>query len=243
MELVLNTNELLKNKEKNIEVDVEVNRSQRIFSNLTYDVINKGADYVIKAMPVNEHIKDILIDVKKSFETKDFKQIIKTAVSSSIEEGLELINAPKNVIKDITKIKNIAIKGGLREGISAAIDIVTNKYLKNNLFNSFIKDFTDKTKDFIFNKSFLDKLETGITNILNKADKFKEKCNQWYKYYESLDFENMNLLAKSLNRERSKVANDIECIKENNIIQNMMKLVNSKKDKLSNMQLQICNNL
>ena len=135
MELVLNTNELLKNKEKNIEVDVEVNRSQRIFSNLTYDVINKGADYVIKAMPVNEHIKDILIDVKKSFETKDFKQIIKTAVSSSIEEGLELINAPKNVIKDITKIKNIAIKGGLREGISAAIDIVTNKYLKNNLFS------------------------------------------------------------------------------------------------------------
>ena len=53
----------------------------------------------------------------------------------------------------------------------------------------------------------------------------------------------MNNLAKALNRERNKVANDIECVKEINIIQNMMKLVNNKKDKLSNMQLQICNNL
>lgn len=243
MELLLNTNEILKEKNKGLDIDVAANRSQRVFSNLTFDVINKGADYVIKAMPVNDHIKDILTDVKKSFETKDFKQIIKTAVSSSIDEGLELLNAPKNVIQDITKIKDIAMQGGLREGVCAAIDIVTNKYLKNNLFYNIIKDFINKTKDFIFNKSFSTKLENGINNILNKADKFKEKCNEWYKYYEDLDFEKMNTLAKSLNRERSKVANDVDCIKENNIIQNMMKLVNNKRDKLSSMQLQICNNL
>ena len=243
MELLLNTNKILRDKNKGLEVDVATNRTQRVFSNLTFDIVNKGADYVIKAMPVNDHIKDILIDVKKSLETKEFKQIIKTAVSSSIDEGLELISAPKNVIQDITKVKDIAIKGGLKEGICAAIDIVTNKYLKNNIYYSIIKDFINKTKDFVFNKSFNIKMENGVKSILDKADKFKEKCNEWYKYYENLDFDNMNLLAKSLNRERSKVANDLECIKENNVIQNIMKLVNNKRDKLSNMQLQICNNL
>ena len=243
MELLIDSNEIIKNRDRNIEIDVAANRSQRVFSNLAFDVVNRGADYVIKSMPINNNIKNILLDVKKSFETKDFKQIIKTAVGSSISEGLELLKLPKNVITDITKITDITFKGGLREGICAAIDIVTNKYLKNNIFYNIIKDFINKTKDFIFNKSFSNKIESGINNILNRADKFKDKCKEWYKYYEKLDFEKMNNLAKALNRERNKVANDIECVKENNIMQNMMKLVNNKKDKLSNMQLQICNNL
>ena len=224
-------------------VDIEINRSKRAFSNLAQEVVSKGADYVIKAMPLNDHIKNILVDVKKSFETKDFKQIIKTAVNSSIEEGLSILKIPKNVVKDITKIKNIAIKGGLREGISAAIDIVTNKYLKNNIFFNIIKDFINKTKDFIFNKSFKDKIDSGINKMLNKVENYKEKCNKWYDYYNNFDIDNMNNIAKSLKSERRNVTIDTDCIKQNNIIQNMMELINVKKDKLSPMQLQICSNL
>ena len=243
MEQTIELKNVTRGIELNNNIDVALNKSQRTFTNLTHDVVSKGADYVIRAMPVNDHIKNILMDVKKSFETKDFKQVLKTAVSSSINEGLNLLNIPRNVIRDITKVKDIAMKGGLREGISAAIDIVTHKYLKNNIFSNLIKDFINKTKDFIFSKQFQTKIDSGIQNILDKVEKYKEKCNKWFEYYNKLDFENMNSLAKTLNVERRKVSNDLDCLKQNSIIQNMNQLVNVKKDKLSKIQLQICSNL
>lgn len=243
MEAVLDLSEIAMKRRLENSVDLEISRSKRAFTNLTQDIVSKGADYVIRAMPLNNHIKNILIDVKKSFETKDFKQVLKTAVSSSIQEGLNILNLPKNVIRDVTTIKDIALKGGLREGICSAIDIVTSKYLKNNVFYNIIKDFINKTKDFVFSRGFKQKIDKGIVNLLNKADKYKEKCNEWFKYYDKLDFDNMNMIAKSLEHQKSKVASDSECIRQNNIIQNMTQFVNAKKDKLSRIQLQICNNL
>lgn len=225
------------------DMQVELNKNKRGIQKVVYNVVNRGADYVIKAMPVNDSVKDILIDVRKSLETKDFKSILKTVVDSSVREGLELLNTPKNVISDINKVKNIALKGGLKEGISAAIDIVTNKYLKGNIFASIIKDFINKTKDFIFSKKFREKLDKGIDNLLNKVEEYKDKCKSWYESYDKLDIAKMNEIASSLKKERRNVTISSECSKQNNVIQNMMELVNTKKDKLSNLQLQICNNL
>ena len=243
MQTALEFNDLEIKKDLSRNMDVEINRSKRAFSGVVQEAVSKGADYVIRAMPVNDSIKNVLIDVKNSFQTKDFKQILKTAINSSITEGLKILDLPKNVLKDINKIKNVTLKGGLREGVCAAIDIVTNKYLKNNVFVSFIKDFINKTKDFVCNKGFKDKLNSGIKKIYNKVDQYKEKCEKWYDYYNKLDFDNMNNIAKSLKSEKSKVSIDADCIKQNNIIQNMMELVNTKKDKLSPIQLQICSSL
>ncbi len=243
MPTVLDFRDLEIKKELNRNLDVEVNRSKRVFSGIVQEAVSKGADYVIKAMPVNDSIKNVLIDVKNAFETKDFKQVLKTAINSSITEGLKILGLPKNVLKDINKIKNVTLKGGLREGVCAAIDIVTNKYLKNNVFVSFIKDFINKTKDFICNKGFKDKLNDGIKKVYNKIDQYKEKCEKWYDCYNKLDFDNMDNIAKSLKNEKSKVSIDTDCVKQNNIIQNMMELINVKKDKLSPIQLQICSSL
>ena len=224
-------------------LNLEIKNTEKAFSNIVQNIVGQGADYVIKTMPVSEPIKNILLDVRKSFETKDFKKVLQTAVSSSINEGVKLLNLPKNVLNDISKVVNVSLRGGLREGVSAAIDIITNKYLKNNIFYSFIKDFIDRTKAFLFNKDFKNKIDNSIKNLTDKIDKYKVKCNEWYDYYNKLDFDKINDLAKALNKEKSSVNSNLDCIKQNNIIQNITKLVNVKKDKLSNIQMQICSNL
>ena len=101
----------------------------------------------------------------------------------------------------------------------------------------------DKTKDFVFSNSFREKLTNSVEKVVSRIDDFKEKCNEWFKFYDKLDIEKMNLTAQELSKARSQVSSDVECVKQNNIIQNMMKLVNSKNDKLSDLQLQMCNDL
>ena len=186
---------------------------------------------------------NILVDVKKSLKTNDFKEIVNTAIGSSINEGLKVLQLPKNVIKDISNITKITLKGGLLEGINAGIDIIVNKYFKNNLFFNIIKEFKDKLKGFVGSSYFKLNIENGIDKIVKKTNKYKNVCNEWLEAYDKFDLEKINSLAKKLNLSKKDVILNEECIKQNNIIQNITKLVNNKKGKLSNIQLQICNNL
>lgn len=231
--------ELLNSK----SLDLEIDKIKDVFSNVVKDIIENASDYAIKAMPVNDNVKDVLIDVRKAFHTKDFKYIVKTAVNSSIREGLEILNIPKNVLRDITKVKDIAFKGGLSGALSAGIDILTNKYMKNNIFSPIINRFLKSIKEFLFSKAFKDKIDKGINNIFERIDKYKSTCKQWYQAYESFDIVKMNEIAKKLKYNLKRTNIDQECVNENNVIQNMTALINAKKEKLSQMQLQICNNL
>lgn len=241
-----NTNkikDLVKDIDINKEIDPQLYKNRQAFEEVIGNVVDKGGDYIIKALPINDGVKDILIDVKKAFKTKDFKEIIKTAVNSSIREGLEMLSIPKNVIKDITKIKDIALKGGLRQALSAGIDIVIDKYFKNNLFSNVIGEFVKKTKDFLFSNSFKEKITAGMDKILNKKKEFENLCKNWNDSYEKFDLDAINEIAKQIEKKGKEVKFDIESIKDNKIIQNMTKLINVKKEKLSQIQLQICNDL
>ncbi len=225
------------------DLNLQISKNNNEFQNIIGNIIDKGAEYAIKASPVNGHIKDILIDVKNSLKTKDFKEIIKTAVNSSVREGLEILNMPKNVLKDISKIKDIAIKGGITSAINAGIDIFCKNTFKNNIFEPYINTFVKDIKTFISSKTFVEKLDRSFDRIREKVTDFKQLCNQWYQSYEKFEIDSLNSIAKQLNAKQKLVNNSLECIKENNIIQNMTELVNNKNNKLSPMQLQICNNL
>lgn len=226
-----------------LEKDVVIGHNKNEFAKVLEDAVYKGADYVIKGLPISTCVKDVLIDVKNAFRTKDFKEILKTAVNSSIREGLELLAIPKNVIRDITKIKDIALQGGLKNAVSAGIDIVTQKYLKGNIFEPFIKNFLNRTKDFIFSNDFIRKIDGGIKKILQKSDQCKKLCEDWYQAYEKFDLDLMNSLAKEIKNKKKIMNTDEAYIKESAIIDNMTKLVNAKKEKLSQIQLQICHSL
>lgn len=243
LDRVNNFNSLIKNIEIDKTIDKDLYKNKENFGNIITNIIDKGGDYIIKALPVNESLKDVLIDVKGAFKTKDFKEIVKTALDSSIREGLELLKIPKNVISDITKIKDIAFKGGLRQALCAGIDIIIEKYTKNNLFANIIGDFVKQTKNFIFSNAFKLKLDSKINKVLDKTKDYGDLCKNWYEAYEKFDLDSINKLAEKINKKEKGIEFNKDNINENNIIQNITKLVNVKKEKLSPIQLQICNTL
>lgn len=231
----------------NLDIDKNVdfleNRNRAEFINVVDKVIDSGTNYVIKALPINESLKDIALDIKKAFKTKDFKQIIKVAVNSTIREGLEFLKFPKTVISDITKISSIAFKGGLQKALITGVDIVTNKYLKNNIFSPIIDKFLGDIKNYINSKEFKVKVDSNIDKLLEKKEKFNSLCEQWYNLYEKFDLLGMNNICKNIKRMQPHIVNDKDCIKQTNIIENMTRLINSKHDRLSRTEMKVCNTI
>lgn len=233
--------ELTKNLSKSLDIDLS--KEKQAFDKVVVNVIDKGTDYILKAMPIQENVKDILIDVKKSFKTKDFSKIVQTAVSSSVREGLELLGTPINMIKDVNKIKEAAFKGGLRQGLVAGIDIVSNKYLKGNILGDVVAKFLDETKNFINSKRFAMKIDDDIRKLIVKQDKFKVLCANWYKAYDQMDLPTLNDIAKQISTKQKTSIINSDIMKAAKIILNMTEFVNNKKDKLSLAQLDICKSL
>ena len=98
-------------------------------------------------------------------------------------------------------------------------------------------------KNYLKSSAFITKLEKGINRVKYKVNQFKELCNSWYKSYEKFDINEINKVANNMNKNLCYVREYNDCLKENNIIQNMTKLINSKMDKLSKTQLDVCANL
>lgn len=231
------------NKDIDEKLSFQEERNRNEYSNTVTKVVDNSIGYIIKALPVNENIKQIALDVKDAFKTGDFKEIVKTAVKSSIKEGLEILNLPKNVISDITKISKIAFRGGLSSALSAGIDIISKKYLKNNIFSSVLFKITNEMKNYVFSKDFKIKIDNSINKLLEKNNKFNDLCQKWYESYEKFDLFNMNSLCKSIKNMQKHIVNDKDCKVQSDIIENMTNLINTKKSKLSPIQMQICNNI
>lgn len=231
------------NKDIDEKLSFQEGRNRNEYSNTVAKVVDNSIGYIIKALPVNENIKQIALDVKDAFKTGDFKEIVKTAVKSSIKEGLEILNLPKNVISDITKISKIAFSGGLSSALSAGIDIISKKYLKNNIFSSVLFKITNEMKNYVFSKDFKIKIDNNINKLLEKNNKFNDLCQKWYESYEKFDLFNMNSLCKSIKNMQKHIVNDKDCKVQSDIIENMTNLINTKNSKLSPIQMQICNNI
>lgn len=231
------------NKDIDEKLSFQEERNRNEYSNTVAKVVDNSIGYIIKALPVNENIKQIALDVKDAFKTGDFKEIVKVAVKSSIKEGLEILNLPKNVISDITKISKIAFRGGLSSALSAGIDIISKKYLKNNIFSSVLFKITNEMKNYVFSKDFKIKIDNSINKLLEKNNKFNDLCQKWYESYEKFDLFNMNSLCKSIKNMQKHIVNDKDCKVQSDIIENMTNLINTKNSKLSPIQMQICNNI
>lgn len=241
--MILMENVISLNKDIDEKLSFQEERNRNEYSNTVAKVVDNSIGYIIKALPVNENIKQIALDVKGAFKTGDFKEIVKTAVKSSIKEGLEILNLPKNVISDITKISKIAFRGGLSSALSAGIDIISKKYLKNNIFSSVLFKITNEMKNYVFSKDFKIKIDNSINKLLEKNNKFNDLCQKWYESYEKFDLFNMNSLCKSIKNMQKHIVNDKDCKVQSDIIENMTNLINTKKSKLSPIQMQICNNI
>lgn len=223
--------------------DLEVEKNKEELINIILNIIDKGANYVIKGMPVNEHIKEVLIDVKKVLKQGDFLKILNTALTSSIKEGLEIAGVPEKNIGEINKMVDTAFKGGLSNCINIGIDIVSTTKKYGNIFYNYIDDFFGDLKSFISSTEFKKKIDLNVEKCMNKVDDFKELCNDWYDAYDNFDLRQIKEIANKLNKLKYKVNFNNDCINENNIIQNITELVNVRKQKLTKTQYDICSSL
>lgn len=228
---------------RDIELEPNITAMQKDISKASETALDKAANYIIKAMPVPDAVKDILKDVKDAIKTKNLKNIVSTAVSSSVREGLEILGLSNETIKDVYKLKDVAMKGGLAQALKNGIEIIANNYLKNNIVGQYVYDFFNKLKNFTLTNSFSEKINEFLKKLEQKKDKFFEKCSDWYNSYAEMDMIKMNNIAKNLNSKKEVLSQYLECAKENQIIQNMTKMVNSKHQKLTENQLQLCKTL
>lgn len=242
-EILCLENVIGKNKKLNNEVELNILNNKENFDNLLFNIIKKGIDYGIKSLNINESNDGLFNIIKEISKSKEFKKIIKSCVNVSISQGLENKKVKVDSLKSLNGFKDISIKGGLRYLLSAGIDIVFKKATKLNLFKPIVEKILFNVKNFIMSNSFIKKIDLGIEKITNRTNEFKKLCKKWYKAYEDFDLFNINEIAKNLESKKNKIQMDSDCMKENNIIQNMTKLVNSKREKLSKLQLQICNDL
>ena len=109
---------------------------------------------------------------------------------------------------------------------------LSKKFLDKNVYDVYIKDFFDKTRDFIKSNEFLNKINIRMNKCIEKINNFKEVCKEWYNAYDKFDLESINNIANTLNKKRNNVSFNAECINQNNVIQNMTRLINNKKDKI-----------
>lgn len=227
----------------NKELELNLIDNKERFDNIINKIIKSGIDYGIKSLNIKKESEGIVNSIGNITKSKDLKNIVKSAVSVSLSQALENNKGDFIKLKNIDEFKDIALKGGLRYLLSAGVDILFNKNFKLNLFKPVVEKLVKTVKNFIMSNSFIQKLNSEIGKILEKKNQFKELCDKWYKAYDEFNINSINDIAKEIDVKKEILKNDSECLRDNTIIQNMTKLINAKKDKLSQIQLQICGNL
>lgn len=243
MDLSNQINEIIENT-KNLALELEEDKRiitlKNDLSNVAEKAIDHAAKYVIKAMPVPDAVKDILLDIKDTIKTKDAGKVVSIAVKSTVREGLEILGLSTSSINSLMELKDIAKKGGLITALKNGVEIVAENHLKNNIVGDYVYKFFDKLKNYIMNNEFGKKLDNFIKKLEDKKGKFLEKCEEWYNAYKNMNVENMNNIAAELDNNKYVLSRYTDCIKENNVIQNMTAMVNNKKSVLTTNQQRLC---
>ena len=229
-----------KNLALSLEEDDKMTVLKKDLSSAAEKAIDHASKYIIKAMPVPDAVKDILLDVKDAIKTKDIKQVVNTVVKSTVREGMELVGLSSTSVNSIMDLKNVASKGGLVTALKNGVEIVAQNYLKNNIVGDYVYDFFDKLKGYIMNKEFSKSLNNIISKLQDKKDKFLEKCEEWYNAYKDMNVEKINKVANELNANKYVLSRYMDCVKENNIIQNMTAMVSNKQEILTSNQERLC---
>lgn len=217
-----------------------IEKNKKEIVQIIENTIDKGANYIIRSMPVNKHIKELLTNTKQALKEGDLTSVIKVALISSINEARGYLNDKSDSLSNIEEMVNMAFDGGITSSINVGIDMIENTKKYGNLFYNYIEDFFSKLKGFVTSKEFKSKVYLGVSKCLNKVDNFKKICSDWYNAYDDFNIDSIKEIATKLNKMKTKVSFDTNCINENSIIQNVTELVSRNKKKLTSTQFAIC---
>ena len=220
------------------ETKVDLEKGKGIFTNIIQEVMCKGSEYLLKALPVNPTIKTGLYCIKNLIEGNNFKGMIKKVTNSSINEGKEILKVEDIKLEDIKKLKEVSLKGGLKEGICNSLDIAINNEFKNNIFYELYKEIIKELKSFINSKDFLTKIDVKIEKIQEKIKLTQENIEKWFKAYDKLDFSSMDKILKEVKKFKNVLTGEI--LRDTNLVENLSEILNIKREKLSNTQIEVC---
>lgn len=226
-----------------INKDMDLSKEKYEFEKIISNILDKTSNYIIKSLPIQENIKDVIIDVKEVVKTKDMKKILSTAMNSALREGMELLGLSKDKIQDVMNFKDIIFKGGIRENLCASLETVYSKYTKNNLFSEDIENFVERLKNNINSKDFKEKIDEKINVIRADQDRISELFNKWYEAYENLELSKINNISECINKLKGTTLTTELQDRGIKIINNMTSLINSKNSKLTEMEVNLCNNI
>lgn len=208
------------------------------FKDCVLKAVENAAGYVIKSMPVTDHVKDVLLDVKNSFRSKEITELLNSVVKSSVKEGMEISDVNEASLNGLQDIKNISKTGGLICGIKNVVEIAAKLLTKNKIVGNYVYKFFDVFSKYIQSSDFLKKLGDVITRLLKRKDKFMENVNGWYKAYSQSDMTSLKYFADELKSSKDIIKKFDDCNYQSKIIDKIMNA--SKKEKLSEEQLQLC---
>ena len=121
----------------------------------------------------------------------------------------------------------MASKGGFVTAVKNGVEIFASNYLKNNIVANYVYKFFDDLKIYVQSKDFIKKINSMIKKLDAKKDEFLDKCEEWFKAYANMDKNEMNKISEKLANNSYVLNRYTDCVKENNIIQNMTKMVNN----------------
>lgn len=230
------------NESLNFE-EQEIEKNKEKLKEILLKIINKGSNYVIRGMPINNHIKEILINTKEALKEEDFNNVIKIAITSSIKEGLEILGKDSKELNGIENITDIAFNGGLVKSLNLGVDMVENMKKYGNLFYNYIEDFFESLKGYIAGKDFKKRVYEYIGKCLDNVESFKDICSEWYDAYDEFDIKGIKEIAGKLKKMKNNISFDNACLNENALIQNATELISRNNKKLTPVQFDICANI
>lgn len=203
--------------DNNLENSIE--KEQNNFLETTLGkAINVGLDLGIRAL-FPDLIEDQIINIKDTFLNEGFKEGINEIVDSAIDLGKSVIGIFTGKFENISQVQTAVKSGGIIDSTSNLIDFVLNKIQKNDLLSNTTINIIKKGKDLL-----LDNVNKNIENTLTKQVTSLEKLNEysenWNKYFELKDFNNMD-------KEFEKIQNELkEVIPLENTLKQVRKIEN-----------------
>lgn len=203
--------------DNNLENSIE--KEQNNFLETTLGkAINVGLDLGIRAL-FPDLIEDQIINIKDTFLNEGFKEGINEIVDSAIDLGKSVIGIFTGKFENISQVQTAVKSGGIIDSTSNLIDFVLNKIQKNDLLSNTTINIIKKGKDLL-----LDNVNKNIENTLTKQvtsiEKLNEYSENWNKYFELKDFNNMD-------KEFEKIQNELkEVIPLENTLKQVRKIEN-----------------
>lgn len=208
--------------DNNLENSIE--KEQNNFLETTLGkAINVGLDLGIRAL-FPDLIEDQIINIKDTFLNEGFKEGINEIVDSAIDLGKSVIGIFTGKFENISQVQTAVKSGGIIDSTSNLIDFVLNKIQKNDLLSNTTINIIKKGKDLL-----LDNVNKNIENTLTKQvtsiEKLNEYSENWNKYFELKDFNNMDKEFEKIQSELKEVIPLENTLKQVRKIENIHSLI------------------